>query len=919
MLRRCFARAIAPALVIAGIASPAIAEDPRVAADFLQGLRDREYFDLALEYLGTLRESPDTPAELKTLIDYEEARCLIGEAARSSDLEAARQTLDRAKSKIDAFVKANPDLPQTTEALVELAHLLYERGRIIARIAEEQRTPADTQARLSEARDTLAAARDAYSLAFDRLNAKFNAFPKFIPDDDPRKIERERVQTSLMQSELQKSVVDYEIAQTYPLKAPERKEYLDKGLAGFEEIYKRYRTQLVGFTARMWQGKTYEERGELGPAMGIYNELIDHPDPRLRVLQKQVDYFRIIVMGKRGEYAKAADECRRWLTMFPKDRRSFEALGVQLELAKSMLAQLPELSEDDQKRATKAAGDALVDVVRYFSPHKPEAVALLKKIRPSAALSASAIANLSYDDAMSQAEQSLSSQEYDRAISLFKGAVLKADPVKDAAKANKARFNQAFAAYMAKRYYESAVIAEHLARRYPSGENAPKAAEIGMAALVDAYNNEPGGDRTVDLDRLVDLAKYTSETWPDTEQGDSARIALGKIALGRGRYAEAIAAFDSLRDNSPKKTEAQSGSGDAHWKLGQALREQGKEKEADAEAKKAVDLLNAALKAKRDANTSDSDPSLVNIACDLAVIQLESGKSDDALKLLDPLAKALANATRTPSQNAAYGRVLTSILRGHVATNQVDKAIAGMKTLEESGIAGASGAQLYFELGKLLEREIEALKKKNDRRGLERTQKAYEQFLMALVASKSGQSIQSLQWAGENLLKLGNYKEAGSVFANILTIYGKDPDFLAKPGSNDRLLRVRIKQVAALVGERNFDEAGKQIEEIVKQNPRSLEAQMELGHLIDARAEAKQATWAQAHDHWRKLALKLASARQKPPEYYEAWYHAALALEKQGKKDLAQQSLASVVRLSNFAGATDMKAKYLETIKRLGK
>ena len=99
---------------------------------------------------------------------------------------------------------------------------------------------------------------------------------------------------------------------------------------------------MAGFTARMWQGKCYEEQGKLGEAMGIYNELIDHPDPNLRRLQKQVDYFRIIVMAKRKEYALAADECVRWLDMFPKDRRSYEALGVQFELAKNILAQLPE-------------------------------------------------------------------------------------------------------------------------------------------------------------------------------------------------------------------------------------------------------------------------------------------------------------------------------------------------------------------------------------------------------------------------------------------------------------------------------------------------------------------------------------------------------------------------------------------------
>ena len=63
-----------------------------------------------------------------------------------------------------------------------------------------------------------------------------------------------------MQAQLQKAVVDYEQAQTYPLGSKERTELLGKALAQFEDLYKSYRTQMAGLTARMWQGKCYEER-----------------------------------------------------------------------------------------------------------------------------------------------------------------------------------------------------------------------------------------------------------------------------------------------------------------------------------------------------------------------------------------------------------------------------------------------------------------------------------------------------------------------------------------------------------------------------------------------------------------------------------------------------------------------------------
>ena len=111
-------------------------------------------------------------------------------------------------------------------------------------------------------------------------------------------------------------IVDYEQGQTYPAGSKERADYLAKGLKQFEDIYKNYRTQWAGLTARMWQGKCYEEAGEYGKALGIYNELIDHPDPRLRPLQRHVAYFKIIAHGKRKEYPLAADESVRWLQRF---------------------------------------------------------------------------------------------------------------------------------------------------------------------------------------------------------------------------------------------------------------------------------------------------------------------------------------------------------------------------------------------------------------------------------------------------------------------------------------------------------------------------------------------------------------------------------------------------------------------------
>jgi hypothetical protein len=931
MLRRISISALSTALLLAGMGESRAADDPRFASDFVQALRDHGYYDLALQYLEALRQDPEIPAALKKNIEFEEGRTLIAEATHSQDPDISKVRLEQAKVKLDSFVQANPDSPQTTDALVELAHLLYERGLNEVDMASEARAASDKESKLAAARGYYENARLSYTKAFERLNTKLVAFPKYIPPEDPRKLERERVRNTVMQAELQKSVINYYEAQTYPYKSPERVELLDKGLAEFEDIYKRYRLQIAGFTARMWQGKCFEEEDNLGAATGIYKELMDHPDPALLPLQKQVAYFQIIVAGKRHEYPRAADECVDWLRRFPKDRRSYEALGVRFELAKDIIAQLPDIEPANKDKAIRTATDYLNEVVRVVSPFKPEAIELLQKYRPNAALSASDISKLNYDDALAQATQAISTLAYENAIALLKLAVRRADGSRDATKANKARYMLAYAAIMSKRYYEAAVVGEHVARNYKNDDWGAKSADLAMQALVEAYNTFTQGNRTIDLDRLVDLARYTAKTWPDTEQGDNGRMMIGLVELGRGQYAEAIAAFDAVRPASTKRIDAENSCGDAHWRQSLLLREKGNAKEADAEVKEALAKYNAALKARKDAHAPDTDLGVVTNSCDLALVQLETGKPAEALALLEPIGKKLADLTRgSGSEKAAYARVLSYILRAHVATGKVELAIADMKTIETMGGAGNSAAQLYFELGRLLEREIEALKKRNDKAGLERTEQAYRKFLSALVASKSGQSFGSLRWAADNLLKLGSAKEASEVYATLINTYGQDPQFLKGAGALEQVTLVRLKQVAAFRTLGKIEEAEAMLNEIIDQNKRSIEPQMEKGFLLDTKAAAKKGTWVSAYNHWKTLALKLGSMSPKPNQYYEAWYQAALALKaigdaerdstkKRSDYDMAKATLRSVMKLSANLGTPEIQAKYDQLAKQLGK
>ncbi len=915
MIRPIPAAALALAALAVGPFSLARGgDDPRFTARFAEGLRTQGYYDLALEYLAQARQAPDTPADFRKGLDYQEARVLIEAARLDTDPEARRDRLDRARARIEAFVRENPDDAEATEALVALANLLFERGRTEVDFAGEGKTDQDKANRLTSARAFFGNAREAFDKAVDRLSTKLATYPKFIPADDPRRNEREQVRGSMIQAELQREIVNYDEAETEPADSPRRGELLGKSTTAFEDLYKKYRTQMAGLSARMWQGKCFEEQGKLNEAMGIYKELLDHPDPSLASLQRQVDYFRIIVMTKRKEFALAADECRRWLDKFPKDRRTFEALGVQLYLAKSILAQLPELNEAEQARAIRAAVEPLGEVVKVVSPFKPEAMTLLAKYRPTAALNAGDIAKYPFDKAVAEAGDAIAAEDYTKAIQLLRHAVRLVDPVHDLAKASRARMLLGYALFRTNRFYEAAVVDEHVARHDPAGEWSAKAAEVAIFALLSAQNAYGPSERQSEMDHVADLAKYVVATWPDGDQGDTARLALGEVALDRDRFDEAIASYDSVRPASPRKVDAEAAAGSARWRQSLTLREAGKNNEADEAAAKAITQFQVSLKDRKAANVADGDPGYIATACELATVQVAADKANDAVTLMEPIVAKLGAGGK--GGNPVATRAITALLRAHVAAGKVDQAMNDMKTLEAAGGAKANSAQLYFELGRLLERETEALRQRRDTARLARTEQAYQKFLKALVANKTGQTFQSLRWAADNLLKLGAADEATKVYADLIAYYAKDPEFLKNPAANNLILATRIKQVAALRQTGQLNEAESSLNEIIAENKRLLEPQVEKGYILDAKATAKIGTWADAYGYWKGLAGKLGAQNPKPPDYFDAWYHAAVALQKQGKNDLARSAVASVMRLSPTVGTPEMKAKYQEFLKQ---
>ena len=149
----CWPRLLIATLAVWLRAGPMKTPGPRWSSSRL--CASRGYFDLASDYLEKLREEKSTPQEFRTVIDYEFGRLLIDEASKTGDLVRRKELLEQARSRLETFTKGQPNHELASEALVQLARLLVERGHLAVLLGEESEDKAEKNAKLVEARDVV--------------------------------------------------------------------------------------------------------------------------------------------------------------------------------------------------------------------------------------------------------------------------------------------------------------------------------------------------------------------------------------------------------------------------------------------------------------------------------------------------------------------------------------------------------------------------------------------------------------------------------------------------------------------------------------------------------------------------------------------------------------------------------------------
>ena len=878
-------------LILASVlAGSACAEDRYF--DFVQGLRERGYFDYAILYLDQLSQRPSVPDEVRQVLTYEKAVTLRESAKALRNPEKQQEQLDQALAYLEQFVREHPENPRSADANSDRAQILLQKADVEI---FQSKAPANKGSKppfQRRAREFVTKARDVLKIASEQHDAALKKYAAYIDEQkEPKQFaERAQIERNLILESLSLAKCTYQEAQTYDTTAREFKQLLSRAADEFEKMHQKYRSQLGGLHARAWQGKCFEEQGDLQKALGIYNELLEHPgdDPSLRSLKAQTLQFKLICLQARNDHQLVIDLAEDWLKKNASESRTIVGLGIQWEEARAYeaLGDNRNLGKPDQERFWRQARTVAQQINRFPGEYNSVSLSMMQRVqtklggkerKPEDFDAAYGLGRQAFNSAMEirkELDEGTRSQipaedltklsqdfknllhDAQRNLELSLALANRRDSSKDIATA---RLLLAHANYHLHRNYEAAILAQYIARTSKDDDTsvAIDAAHMAMAAFVQEYNdNKVEPDRKLDDMRLiVKAANLIADRWPESERANEARMVLGGIYRSAKQPIEAALWFSKIPESDPKYPEAQLAAGQAFWvAYGAATRQAPAARPAPeilTNWKESAErnLKNGIAKLSVNLPVEGAVPQeLVSAKIYLAEILLNQGEESAASKLLldDPQSVVKAIAVDDESARPEKGiqsrsvakSVYTLLLRADIGmgADKLTDARNRMKTLESiaAGDAHSDLTDLYVGLGRMLKVELERFRSSGETARFEKLREAFESFLDDMSKKQEGQTLGSLSWIGETFIALGEIstdrKKASSYYDRAAAAFQGILTRAEKDpafATPDQMLNVKVRIIHCQRFKRSFAEAEKLLTEVLKARGNDLRTQME--------------------------------------------------------------------------------------------
>lgn len=594
MMRR--QAAWAAILGVVAVAGSGSAEEPAQA--FLEALRDRGLYDIALEYLDTAAKNPSLPSDFKESIQYEKGTTLVQGARLQRDAVLREQQLDEAQKALDQFVKEQPGHLYAIAARGQLGNVLVERAR--HQVEKGRKAPtAEKLAMNKKARGLYEQGGKVFAGLVEELRAKLKTYPAALDDkaDAKRIEERDRYRQDFLQAQLLAAAAKEEAADTLTSGSKEWTQTLTAAADAYKKIYEDYRTRIAGLYARMYQGRCLQKLGKHKDAAAFFNELLANPDSpdAFRTLKMKVMALAVESWLAQQLYPEITDRAAKMVdSARPSEDRTDEMMSIRLAIARASKAHADQLKaknpRDGQIRKLIADGRKYVtyvtrfpgeyqDAARKLLPEfgtgdaepgaKPEPKSFVEaknaakeaiETMQTASLLAKTAAGRGGEEAKEQAAQA----QLD-AMRFCKLALQFADADTEVADLNLVRYLLCYLLYSEKNYYDAIVIGDFLARHYPDAQGARQCAKIVLASFVNLHSLSNEEDKSFEEDRIVATADYVVQKWPDQPEADEALNTLIPFMIRAKKLAQAQEYLARIPSDSPQRPVAELKTGQALW------------------------------------------------------------------------------------------------------------------------------------------------------------------------------------------------------------------------------------------------------------------------------------------------------------------------------------------------------------------
>lgn len=787
---------------------------------FLAGLRQRQYYDAALDYLTVMANSPLLSETQKQLITFEEARTNLEAARNERDGALRERLLDGAQVKFKEFAEKFPTHVQAASATTQLGAVLVERGR--AKLEQGLAPGAgDNRGKLmEEARKYFGESEKVFTDAQKKFEEDLAKYPKFMAPNDPRVIERERVKGDLIQSHMFHAYGLYEKSRTYKQDDDKEKKLWEAALRTaadkYGEIYKNYRTLIAGLAARLKEGQCYQELKDTKRALGLYADLLGQPDDLkpLRAYKASAMYLslqcwneeteRLFELAYRqgDEFIKGSEpgELSRpeWLAV-----RYYTAVSHKNRIAQLKKEKLTNEETTEKQRCFDMARQNAEIVASTQGEYQDAARALLKELLGDVdqnALPKSFVEAQNRGlDSMNQfsqmvvdagkltvpeeraAKEKEANEARQKAVDFFNMAMKLRDENTSLEDMNTVRYYLCYLAYTEGRTYDAAVIGEFLLKYYPNSGGARQGAQIALASYVTEYQNgTPGPGKDFDAAKMRDMAGQIAKRWAGQKEADDAWNILLAIAMSEKKIPEMLDALNHITPESTVRADAEMKAGRTLWALyGEQLTlDENAPNKLEAKAmgelaQQAHDLLNAAIERQKSGLDSIEKLTLqqAETLMYLCEARIALGKYAEALDCIDNEKYGLLALVRNKEKNAdansdpvpieSYKLALQAyVLNGKVAEAQ--KLIPELDALSAGG-SGDQKAQLantYLNLALKLEAGIAINRENKNFDALKGAAQGFSFFLDQVAAAgdafQGEAKFQNLNWVSENYFRLGS-------------------------------------------------------------------------------------------------------------------------------------------------------------------